>query len=46
MTKVLITSSVLIAALLILRRLFRSVLSRRVQYALWGLVLLLSLIHI
>lgn len=40
MFKVLITSSVLIAALLVLRRLFRSTLSQRVQYALWGLVLL------
>lgn len=46
MTKVLITSSVLIAALLILRRLFRSVLSRRVQYALWGLVLLRLLVPV
>lgn len=46
MINVLITSSVLIAALLILRRLFRSVLSRRVQYALWGLVLLRLLVPV
>ena len=38
MLKVLITSSVLITALLVLRRLFRSTMSRRIQYALWGLV--------
>lgn len=39
MTDILITSSVLIAALLLLRRLFRNTISRRVQYALWLLVL-------
>ncbi len=39
MTDILITSSVLILALLILRRIFGKTLSRRVQYALWGLVL-------
>ena len=36
MTEILITSSVLILALLALRKLFRTSLSRRVQYALWG----------
>lgn len=46
MLKVLITSSVLIAALLILRRLFRRTLSRRIQYALWGLVLLRLLVPV
>ena len=46
MKEVLITSSVLIAALLILRRLFRNTLSRRVQYALWGLVLIRLLIPV
>lgn len=40
MTEILITSSALILALLALRKLFRNSLSRRVQYALWGLVLL------
>lgn len=44
MTEILITSSVLIAALLILRKLFRNSLSRRVQYALWGLVLVRLLV--
>lgn len=46
MTEILITSSVLIAALLVLRKLFRNVLSRRVQYALWGLVLLRLLVPV
>ncbi len=40
----LITSSLLIGALLLLRGAFRRALSRRVQYALWGLVLLRLLI--
>ncbi|MCI8330275.1 MAG: M56 family metallopeptidase [Oscillibacter sp.] len=40
MREILLTSSGLILALLVLRRLFRNTLSRRVQYALWGLVLL------
>ena len=40
MKEVLITSSVLILALLALRGIFRRSLSRRVQYALWGLVAL------
>ena len=46
MTEVLITSSVLIAALLVLRKLFRNSLSRRVQYALWGLVLVRLLVPV
>ena len=41
MKEILLTSSVLILALLLLRLLFRKTISRRVQYALW-----LSLIHI
>ena len=44
MKEILLTSSALILALLVLRRLFRKVLSRRVQYALWGLVLLRLLV--
>ena len=40
MREVLLTSSALILALLVLRRVFRKQISRRVQYALWGLVLL------
>lgn len=44
MREIIITSSVLILALLILRRLFRSAISRRVQYALWGLVLVRLLV--
>ena len=44
MKEILITSSVLILALLALRRVFQKTLSRRVQYALWGLVLLRLLI--
>ena len=39
MREILLTSSVLILALLILRRAFREKISRRVQYALWALVL-------
>ena len=46
MTELLITSSVLITALLVLRNVFRNILSRRVQYALWGLVLLRLLIPV
>ena len=38
MKEILITSSVLILALLVIRRVFRNTLSRRFQYALWGLV--------
>ena len=44
MKEILLTSSVLILALLALRRLFRKTLSRRAQYALWGLVLLRLLV--
>lgn len=36
MKEILLTSSVLILALLALRRVFRKALSRRAQYALWG----------
>ena len=46
MKEILLTSSALILALLVLRQLFRSSLSRRVQYALWGLVLLRLLVPI
>ncbi len=46
MKEILLTSSVLIFALLILRRLFRNKISRRAQYALWGLVLLRLLIPV
>lgn len=44
MKEILITSSALILALLALRRLFQRTLSRRAQYALWGLVLLRLLV--
>ncbi len=44
MMEILITSSALILALLVIRRAFKSVLSRRIQYALWGLVLLRLLV--
>jgi beta-lactamase regulating signal transducer with metallopeptidase domain len=40
MIEAVITSSVLIAALILLRVLFAAKISRRLQYALWGLVLL------
>lgn len=46
MKEILITSSALILALLLLRRVFRGVLSRRIQYALWGLVLLRLLVPV
>ena len=46
MKEVLITSSVLILALLALRGIFRRSLSRRVQYALWGLVALRLLVPV
>ena len=46
MKEILITSSTLILALLALRRLFRKALSRRAQYALWGLVLLRLLVPV
>lgn len=46
MKEILLTSSVLILALLALRRVFRRTVSRRLQYALWGLVLLRLLIPV
>ena len=46
MKEILLTSSVLILALLLLRLLFRKTISRRMQYALWGLVLLRLLIPV
>lgn len=46
MREVLLTSSALILALLLVRRAFREKISRRVQYALWGLVLLRLLIPV
>lgn len=39
MKEVLLTSSVLILAVFLVRRVFKNAISRRVQYALWGLVL-------
>ena len=44
MKEILLTSSVLILALLALRRLFRRTISRRMQYALWLLVLMRLLV--
>lgn len=44
MKEILITSSALILALLVLRRVFKGVLSRRFQYALWALVLVRLLV--
>ena len=46
MKDILITSSVLIAAVFLLRLLFRKTISRRVQYALWLLALLRLLIPV
>lgn len=46
MKEVLLTSSALILALLILREVFRGKISRQVQYALWGLVLLRLLVPV
>ena len=46
MKEMLITSSVLILAILLLRFLFRSTISRRVQYALWLLVALRLLVPV
>ena len=46
MKEILLTSSVLILVLLALRRLFRKTISRRLQYALWGLVLLRLLVPV
>ena len=46
MTEILITSSVLIAALFVIRFAFRRTLSARLRYALWGLVLLRLLLPV
>ena len=46
MTEIVVTSSALILALLALRRLFRQKISRRVQYALWALVLVRLLVPV
>ena len=46
MKEILLTSSALILALLILRRVFRNRISRRAQYALWLLVLARLLIPV
>lgn len=46
MRDILVTSSVLILALLVLRQVFRKTISRRAQYALWGLVLLRLLVPV
>ena len=46
MKDILLTSSVLIAALLLLRRVFRDTVSRRVQYGLWALVLVRLLVPV
>lgn len=46
MKEILLTSSALILALLLVRRVFREKISRRVQYALWGLVLLRLLVPV
>ena len=46
MKEILLTSSILILALLLLRVLFRSAVPRRVQYALWLLVLVRLLVPV
>ena len=46
MREILLTSSVLILALFLLRWVFREKISRRVQYALWGLVLVRLLVPV
>ena len=46
MREILLTSSVLIAALLVLRKAFQKTISRRAQYALWGLVVLRLLVPV
>ncbi len=46
MKEILITSSALILALLVIRQVFRNTLSRRFQYALWGLVLVRLLVPV
>lgn len=46
MKEILLTSSALILALLALRQLFRRTVSRRMQYALWALVLVRLLVPV
>ena len=46
MREILLTSSVLILAVLLLRLAFRARISRRAQYARWGLVLLRLLVPV
>jgi len=46
MREILLTSTVLILTLLLLRRVFRQKIARRVQYALWGLVLIRLMIPV
>lgn len=46
MKEILITSSVLILAILAIRQIFKGVLSRRFQYALWALVLVRLLVPV
>jgi beta-lactamase regulating signal transducer with metallopeptidase domain len=46
MKEILLTSSILILALLVLRQVFRKTISRRVQYALWALVLVRLLVPV
>ena len=46
MKDILLTSSVLILALLVLRQVFRKSVSRRLQYALWALVLVRLLVPV
>ena len=46
MREILLTSSVLILAVLLLRRAFRDRISRRAQYALWALVLVRLLVPV
>ena len=46
MKEVILTASVLILALILFRFLFRTAIPRRVQYALWALVLLRLLVPV
>ena len=46
MREILLTSSVLILAVLLLRRAFRDRISRRAQYVLWALVLVRMLVPV
>ena len=46
MREILLTSSVLILAVLLLRRAFRDRISRRAQYVLWALVLVRLLVPV